>query len=65
MIVADFTINVIDGMFRLIDANKTGYLSNPFIMYEGDRNTVNQYYGEKILIGYEAIKKNWIALYIK
>lgn len=35
MTVADFTINVIDGMFRLIDANKTGYLSNPFIMYRG------------------------------
>ena len=65
MIVRDFTNNIVDGMFKLIDANKKGYLSYPHILYEGDRNVVNQFYGDRTVICYEAIKKNWIALYIK
>lgn len=33
MVVADFTSNIVDGMFRIVDANKTGYLFNPSILY--------------------------------
>ena len=65
MVVRDFTSNIVDGMFRIVDANKTSYLFNPSVLYEGDRNVVNQFYGDRTVICYEAIKKNWIALYIK
>lgn len=52
------------GYFALVDADKQGYMSKPFIITEADRNVVSKFYGELTVIGYAPKSKNSMFIYV-
>jgi len=52
-------------MFKLIDANKQGYFSDPFELLTGDKNAVRVHYGRKEVVHFEVTGKNKMTLYIR
>ena len=66
MTVMEFVKLDVSGMlYRLVDANRTGYMSNPCIMIEGDKNVVKTRYGQHEVVGFEGVSKRTMILYIK
>lgn len=52
-------------MYRVIDANKQGYMTSPVTLIEADKNVVRDRYGDSDLVGFAPIGKNKIALYVQ
>lgn len=51
-------------MFVVIDADMTGYMSNPKVLTIADRNVVSDNYGDAELIGFSSAASRRINLYI-
>ena len=51
-------------MFKIVDATKTGYMNTKEYLTYADRNVVNKFCGDKTVVGYEAIGKNKVAVYV-
>lgn len=66
MILKDF-IKLDNGgvVYRLVDANRIGYMLHPYILIEADRNVVIKEYGEYEVVGFEIASKKTLILYIK
>lgn len=54
-----------DNYFAIVDAERQGYVSNPHILIEGDKNVARQYYGDREVIGFDVKTKKTILLYTK
>jgi hypothetical protein len=52
-------------MYRVIDATINGYMTNPKVIIEADRNIVMSRFSEYELVGFENVSKKIIALYVK
>lgn len=66
MNVTEFTkLSVGNELFRIVDADKQGYMSNPFILVEADKNVVRERFGNRFVIGFEIATKKCIILYTK
>jgi len=52
-------------IFCLVDATKGGYMVAPTYIIEADSGVVRERYGDKIVVGFEAVRKNRINLYVK
>ena len=66
MTVAEFVKLDVSGMlFRIVDADRNGYMTHPYILLEGDKNVITQWYGEYEIVGFEGVSKRTIMLYIK
>lgn len=51
-------------MYRLIDATQRGYMVSPNCLLEADVNVVKRLYGDAEVVGFSAIGKNKLAIYI-
>ena len=66
MTVYEFTkLSVADVMFQIVNADKTGFMSNPEIMIEADKNVVRELYGNRIVVYFEIVSKKRMMLYTK
>lgn len=68
MNVNDFLKMCDGGMFKVVDATKTGYKNPSYqsILFEGDRNALRMYgYADKTLVGFNAIGKDRYELFVK
>lgn len=66
MTVTSFVrLDVSGVMFRLVDANRTGYVSNPYVLIEADKNVVKKEYGDYEVVGFENVTKKTMILYVK
>ena len=66
MIVRNFVkLDVSGMMFRLVDANRVGYMTHPVVILEADKNVVRKEYGEHEVVGFENATKKTMILYIK
>ena len=52
-------------MFRIVDANKPGYMSRNIEELTADRNVMISYYGNCELVGFEPYSKRIITIYAK
>lgn len=65
MKVAEFIkLNKANTIYRVVDADKVGYMTRPTVLIEADRNVVAERYGEHNLVGFSPVKKNMIEIYI-
>ena len=66
MNVTEFTkLSVGNELFRIVDADKQGYMSSPFVLVEADKNVVRERFGNRSVIGFEIATKKCIILYTK
>lgn len=52
-------------LYQLVDANKTGFLTNPSIITEADGNVIRERYSDKELHSFEIATKRKLILYVK
>lgn len=50
-------------MFIAVDADRRGYLTDPEVLIEADRNVIKQSYGDAWVVGFEPKGKK-VTLYI-
>ncbi len=66
MKVSEFLkLDVSGVMYAVVDAKKSGYMSQPHILVEADRNVVKDLYGNSEVVGFAPKTKRSIFLYIK
>lgn len=65
MKVAEFIkLDKANTIYRVVNANKVGYLTCPEVLFEADRNVVKERVGVFELVGFSPLKKNMIEIYI-
>ena len=52
-------------LYQLVDANKTGFRTNPSIITEADGNVIRERYSDKELINFDIATKRKLILYVK
>lgn len=66
MTVKEFvSLDLAGQMFRLVDADRQGYMSCPKTIIEADKNVVRVRFGERIVVGFENASKKTMILYVK
>ena len=65
MTVYEFTkLNKCLDMYRLIDATQRGYMTTPNALLEADVNVVRRLYGNSEVVGFAAIGKGKLSVFI-
>jgi hypothetical protein len=58
-------LNIGGYMYIVVDANKTGYMTNPNILLIAGRDVAKRDYGDKEVIGVASTHKNKLTVYVK
>ena len=65
MTIEEFTKLDVSGMtFRLVDANRNGYMTCPHVIFEGDKNAIRQRFSGDV-VGFEGVSKRTMIIYVK
>lgn len=51
-------------MYRVVDATRSGYMFNQFVLVEGDRNVVLDRFAEHELVGFDINKGKTLTLFV-
>lgn len=66
MTVTEFTkLDATGTMYKVVDADKVGYRTNPTILIDADKNVIREIYGNRIVVGFEIVSKKSMMLYTK
>lgn len=66
MKVAEFIkLDKANTIYRVVNANIVGYLTNPTVIIEADRNVIREMFGDHELIGFCPVKKNTLEIYVR